>query len=428
MNQEVEIDTSIQTVRGMHDVLPEKAAEYLRTETRAREIFAAFGYREIRTPILEFVSLFERALGQSTDIVEKEMFTVKDRGDRLLCLRPEGTAGVVRAFIENGFAKKSAINKFFYCGPMFRAERPQKGRYREFFQIGSEYFGNEAPAADAETIQLVSAILHSAGIDSFEIQLNSIGCTECRPKYQQILTEYLSGKSDKLCQDCQKRMKRNPLRVLDCKIDRNILEQAPKSQDSLCENCTQHFTQLKGLLQATKTEFKTVPGLVRGLDYYTRTVFEIYATGKTGAQDALAAGGRYDTLVRELGEENVPAVGFALGIERVLNLIAPDLNESTLSSNNVTIFVAALGTESTEKSFQILSELRKNAYSADGVLNNQSLKSQMRLANSRGARFCVIVGEDELKEKSVTLRDLKQQSQTKVPMEELLIHLKKVTG
>lgn len=420
------VETMTQAARGMHDILPGKSADYLKIETAARRIFSLFGYREIRTPMLEPLSLFERALGQTTDVVEKEMFTLKDRGGRTLCLRPEGTAGVVRSFIENSLWKKSPLVKLFYLGSMFRAERPQKGRLREFAQIGSEYFGNDSPAADAETIQLALEILGSVGVRAWELQLNSIGCAECRPQYQALLLKFLRKQFTQLCSNCKNRIDKNPLRALDCKLDREQLAGVPESQNHLCPRCREHHEQLKKLLSSARVAFKIVPHLVRGLDYYTRTVFEIYPSGKTGSQDALAAGGRYDTLVQDLGGEKVPAVGFAMGIERVLNFLDEQGIETVENKKRgQAVFVAALGNDSIEKSFQILSQLRAQGWEAEAVLNNQSLKSQMRLADSLGMKFCIIIGEDELKQNVVTLRDLNAQSQEKVPMAELFARLKK---
>ena len=435
----------MQAVRGMQDFLPEKADVITHIESKAREVFNLFGYGEIRTPILEPLPLFERALGQTSDIVEKEMFTLKDRGDRLLVLRPEGTAGVVRSFIENSLGKKSAATRLFYVGPMFRAERPQAGRFRQFHQIGSEYFGNASPSADAETIVLAARILQSAVTgfltgedekwirasgfaqfsDLFEIRLNSLGCKECRPVYQRKLLDFLHGKIADLCDDCKRRMEKNPLRALDCKADVEKLKDAPKSLESLCGECRNHHEKVKSLLSAAGCTFKETPQMVRGLDYYTRTVFEIYPSNKTGSQDALAAGGRYDGLVEELGGEATPAVGFALGVERVSNCLAETATPQEEKTRENGIFVASLGEKSLEKCFEILNLLRSNGIKATGLINNQSLKSQMRLADSLGARFCVIIGDDELKDNFASLKDLGLKTQEKVPMQELIDTLKK---
>lgn len=407
-----------QRVRGMHDLLPEKATRFRQLEEKAKMLFELYGYGEMRTPILEPLSLFERALGTTTDIVEKEMFTVKDKGERALCLRPEGTAGVVRAFIEQNFRKTI---KLFYMGPMFRAERPQKGRYRQFFQIGTEYFGNPSPAADAETIQLSAEILKSAGVE-IAIRINSIGCATCRKNYQKILLVFLKKNFSQLCENCKKRMERNPLRVLDCKGDSGKFPNAPKTTEYLCLECKQHFTQVQELLAAVEIPFEIFPHLVRGLDYYTRTVFEIFAKDKKGSQDALAGGGRYDGLVRELGGPDTPAVGFALGVDRVIAQLEETgkIPMGRSSPERKKIFVAAVGNNTIPKAFQLLTQLRRAGFEADALLKEQSLKSQMRMADSWGAQDCVIVGEDELKENSVTLRDMKNQSQKKVPWDAIL--------
>ncbi|MBI3012465.1 MAG: histidine--tRNA ligase, partial [Elusimicrobia bacterium] len=381
--------SGIQAARGMRDSLPPATINLARIESAARERFSLFGYREIRTPVLEPLSLFQRALGQSTDIVEKEMFTLQDRGERALCLRPEGTAGVVRSYIENAFDKTMAIPKLYYIGPMFRAERPQAGRYREFNQIGSEYFGNESPASDAETIQLAAEILRASGLDQFEIRLNSLGCAACRSQYKKVLLEFLKGVEQHLCEDCRKRIQKNPLRALDCKTDKEKLKDAPQTLQTLCADCKTHHEDLQNLLSLAEIPFQISPQLVRGLDYYTRTVFEVYPAGKTGSQDALAAGGRYDGLVEELGGPKAPAVGFAMGIERVMNAL--EHSKTQASEERKGIFVIALGKEAIPQSFRILTELRGNGLEAEGVLNQQSIKSQMRLADSLGKRFCLIV-------------------------------------
>ncbi len=410
---------SIQSVRGAHDLLPERAALFLQLEEKARSIFSLFGFKEIRTPILEPLPLFVRALGQTTDIVEKEMFVLKDRGDRFLCLRPEGTAGVVRAYIENHLAQKSGVTKLFYVGAMFRAERPQGGRFREFHQIGTEAFGNDSAFSDVETIQVVSALLKSVGVKDFEVQLNSLGCEECRPNYQKKLLDFLQAIKSELCEDCQKRMEKNPLRALDCKIDRDKLLKAPQSLESLCGACLEHHKQVMNLFGQTDIPHRVVSQLVRGLDYYTRTVFEVYALGKMGSQDALAAGGRYDRLVEELGGGKVPAVGFALGMERLLNLL-PELAEKIERKGT---FIIALGESAKIKAFQILNDLREKGIPAQAVFNNQSLKSQMRLADSLNLRFCLILGDNELKEDSIMVKDLELQSQKKVSLQELVAAL-----
>jgi histidyl-tRNA synthetase len=410
----------LQTVRGMQDFLPDRSGLVSEIEAQARAIFGRFGYREIRTPVMESAALFQRAIGEATDIVEKEMFSLKDRGDRLLCLRPEGTAGVVRSYIENSLGKKQSVNKLFYIGPMFRAERPQAGRFRQFVQIGSEYFGSAAPAADAETIVLVGRILAASGASSYEAHLNSLGCPECRPAYTQNLLQFLRGIESRLCEDCKRRIGKNPLRVLDCKVDPDKLAGAPNPLESLCGACREHHGQVKKLLSAVKLPFREVPQMVRGLDYYTRTVFEFYATGKTGSQDALAAGGRYDRLVEDLGGDPTPAVGFALGLERVLALAQEQRAAQTPARDPRQAFVVALGESATEKAFELLDLLRSAGWSADAALGGQSMKSQMRMADSLGARYCLILGDNELRDGTVAVKDLEQKSQEMVPMDRLI--------
>ncbi|MBI2118988.1 MAG: histidine--tRNA ligase [Elusimicrobia bacterium] len=418
--------SSNQSVRGMHDIAGGRMEQLVRMESFARDIFSLYAYQEIRTPHLESLALFERALGQTTDIVEKEMFVLKDRGERLLVLRPEGTAGIVRSYIENDLDKKSVIAKFFYMGSMYRAERPQAGRLREFNQIGSEYFGNSAPSADAETIELACKLLETIGVQNVQVQLNSIGCVECRPNYHKALLDFLMKFKDQLCSDCVKRMNRNPLRALDCKIDKDKLEAAPNSLDYLCFACKDHHLQLEGFLKVIRLEYRSVPHLVRGLDYYNRTVFEIYSPGKDGSQDALAAGGRYDTLTQQLGGALVPAVGFAMGVERVLNLLEQTKASQSETKKREGLFLIALGKEAFAKSFQTLNFLRSKGFKTNSLLNLQSLKSQMRLADGLGARFCLIIGEDEIKNDQVTLKDLEQKSQTSIPSSMLLQELAKI--
>lgn len=424
MSQPVE-KTAIQTVRGMHDFLPGKAEQVSALENLARRTFAVFGFKEIRTPVMESADLFQRAIGEATDIVEKEMFTLKDRGDRTLCLRPEGTAGVVRSYIENSMGKQSALHKLFYIGPMFRAERPQAGRFREFIQIGAESFGSAAPGTDAETIAVMMQILNQAGIRELTLKINSIGCKECRPVYQKSLLEFLNAKRNELCGDCQKRMVKNPLRALDCKEDRDKLAGAPKPIDFLCAACKAHHEEVLAILGRFKITPVIDPQLVRGLDYYSRTVFEVYPSSKSGSQDALAAGGRYDALVEMLGGDAAPAVGFAMGAERVLNYLSAQESAPALFANaEAATAVIWLGDKAKEKAFEIVDQIRRGGKPAVMAYGEQSMKSQMRFADGSGARFCVIIGDNELAENSAAVKDLNAKSQEKVPMDQLISYLK----
>lgn len=418
-----EIKENVQSVRGMHDFLPEESADLIEIEQAARDVFSQFGYKEIRTPLVESLSLFERALGQTTDIVEKEMFVIKDQGDRLLCLRPEGTAGVVRAFLEHHLDQKMPLVKLFYIGPMFRAERPQAGRFRQFIQMGAEYFGNNSPFADAETINLAFALFEKMGMQSIEIQINNLGCENCRPKYQKELLNFLKKHENELCNDCQRRMIKNPFRALDCKTDGEKLQGAPKSLELLCDSCSAHHQRVVHFLEIMKVPYKIVPTLVRGLDYYTGTVFEIYPSGKTGSQDALAAGGRYDNLVQDLGGPATPAVGFAIGVERVLNFVS----QNKPAVNEKAIFLALLGKNAEDIGVSIRQQLLNKDFRV-GTAPDRSLKSQMRLADSLGVRFCVIIGDNEINENVMMLKDMKNKSQKKVPINELILTLEKEMG
>ena len=413
---------NLQTARGMHDILPEQAERYAELEDLAREMFRIFEYQEIRTPVLEPVELFVRAVGEATDIVEKEMFTFKDRGDRVLCLRPEGTAGVVRSFIENSLALKYARPKFFYIGPMFRAERPQKGRYREFEQIGLEYFGDPNPAADVEAITFVPQLLKKYNAP-VQIYLNTIGCPNCRPEYVRKLLEYLKSKAGSLCGHCQSRIEKNPLRVLDCKEDAAKLADAPRTLDSLCRECRDHFDEVRDMLKTFQFSFEINPRLVRGLDYYTRTVFEIYPVSQTGSQDALAAGGRYDGLVELLGGQPTPAVGFALGVERVLSYVEQTYPKREADRRSV--FIAPIGAAASKKATELMFALRRAAVPASAGYPSQSLKSLLREADRIGSRFCVILGDNELRDGSAAVKNLAKQSQETVPLDTLIEYLKK---
>ncbi len=409
MTNEAKHQETLQVARGMHDILPERADRHVEIESAARKAFDVFRYREIRTPVLESAALFQRAIGVATDIVEKEMFTLKDRGDRVLCLRPEGTAGVVRAYIENNLAHTIAESKFFYIGPMFRAERPQKGRYREFVQIGAEFFGNARPSADAEVIALLFSLIQNAGIRELQVFINSIGCRECRVKYTQSLVEYFSGKKAELCENCTRRLEKNPLRLLDCKWDAVKFTDAPKTIDALCAACAEHYARVKSGLNAMSVPFIEQPRLVRGLDYYTRTVFEIYPSSTMGSQDALAAGGRYDNLVEQLGGAPTPAVGFAMGMERILNQL--DLSASSAPAGRRGVFILPLGDAAFETTQKLLHTLRLAGVQAETGMPDQSIKSQMRFADKLGSEFCVIIGDNELKSGEYALKNLETQKQ-----------------
>ena len=394
---------TIHSLRGFRDILPPDSGVFYAIESAAREVFRLYGYREIRIPTLEARELFVKATGDTTDIVQKEMYAFTDQGGREIAARPEGTPGVVRAYIENNLSQSGGNGKFFYIGSMFRAERPQAGRFREFEQIGAECIGARGPFADAESISMLTKILEKTGVSGCLAEINSLGCADCRTAYRAGLMDYLKTNSAALCEPCRARLEKNPLRALDCKIDgpRLALE-APSIK--LCQPCQEHFTLVKELLSASGVEFKVNKSLVRGLDYYTRTVFEIKTTA-LGSQDAVAAGGRYDELVKSMGGPDAPAVGWAMGVDRVALLLkglAPD-------TGAVQVFVVCAGggaPEAAAKAFTFLGALRAAGIRADFSDFSLSLKSQLRSADKSGARFAVIMGEDEIKAGTCALKPL----------------------
>jgi len=411
-----------QSPKGTRDLLFQQAELFARLERECALFFSKNAYQLIRTPIFESAELFKRSIGEETDIVEKEMFTFKDRGEREYALRPEGTAPVVRAYIENSLWSRGKVTRLYYLGPMFRAERPQAGRYREFWQIGAECFGVKDPSVDAEVIVLLDGLLRTISKDlSFSTRINSLGCSECRPKFRKALDRFLEDRKDQLCEDCRRRMVRNPLRVLDCKIDSDKLSKVPTPQEFLCTACRDYFEKVQEILRGDGRPFEVFPRLVRGLDYYTGVVFEVVTENeKLGAQNALAAGGRYDTLVSDLGGPQTPAVGFAIGLDRVVDVLAPVFS----SNSGGGVFVVVLGEEAAAEGFKQLAKLREAGFTSPGLLPQDSLKAQMRSANSSGARWAVILGDQELQEKVAMVKDLSNGTQQKVPLEGVVQYLK----
>ncbi|MDA8171502.1 MAG: histidine--tRNA ligase [Nitrospiraceae bacterium] len=391
-------------LKGAPDVLPPETHLWSKIENAACEVFCAYGYDEIKTPILEPAELFLRSIGSSSDIVAKEMYSFTDKADRSISLRPEGTAGVVRAYVEHNLSLRPAPQKFFYRGPMFRYERPQKGRQRQFYQIGAECFGTAHPGMDAELIVMLMAFLEKAGLRGFSLELNSIGCRQCRPAFKQRLKEFFGPHLDVLCPDCQRRYEQNPLRILDCKVERcsAVRAGAPLISESLCEDCRMHFGTLLGLLDAMETPYTLNPQMVRGLDYYTRTVFEV-TSGQLGAQNAVAAGGRYDLLVSEFGGPETPALGFAAGMERLSDII---LSATASGQAGPEVFIASVGGEAAAAALKTASALRAGGKRVE-VGWEGSLKSQLRRADKMGAGHVVIIGGDELKSGSFKWKNLK---------------------
>ncbi|MFQ5737224.1 MAG: histidine--tRNA ligase [Thermodesulfobacteriota bacterium] len=397
---------SITAIRGFNDILPEDSWIWRHIETSAFETFSAYGFSEIKVPVVEKTELFKRSIGETTDIVEKEMYTFSDRRGDSLTLRPEGTAPVVRAYIEHKLYT-APVTRLYYTGPMFRYERPQKGRYRQFYQIGAEVLGEPSPGADAETLSMLMRFFGKIELPGATLQINSLGCAECRPGYKAVLIEYLHGVREALCENCKRRMEANPLRALDCKNPGCVeaTKGAPSIIDSLCEGCAEHFAMVRASLASYGIEPPVNPRMVRGLDYYTRTTFEITAEG-LGSQNAVAAGGRYDRLVRELGGPATPCFGFAIGIERVALLI----KERGMEAAPLTVFIA-LGPEAQDKGVGVVAAWRDKGLRVAVDFSGGSLKSRMKRADRLGARYAAILGSDELAAGAVTVKDMRTASQ-----------------
>jgi histidyl-tRNA synthetase len=408
-------------VRGVKDILPEDVYAWQDIEKLARRIFSLYGYKEIRTPTIEESGLFNRSLGSSSEIIQKQMFEIK-RDRETLVLRPEATASVVRAYIENNLDKKQGFSKFYYLGPMFRAERPQKGRLRQFHHIGVEAVGSLNPDLDVEVISLSNRLLNDFNIKGFTIFINSLGCANDKNNFSAILKSKLKNKLKDLCDDCHDRFKRNVFRILDCKNEGCIetVKSLNFGTDYLCKDCHGHFLKVKEGLDILGVAYQASPQLVRGLDYYTRTVFEIKHQG-LGSQDALGAGGRYDNLVKELGGPDLGAIGFALGIERILLVLGL---KSGVSGENNLVYIITLGESTKEAGLKLLDNLRKNGIQADTDYLGKSLKGAMRNADDLGARFVLIIGEDELKKGAVTLKNMVSGEQKEVITENLITELK----
>jgi histidyl-tRNA synthetase len=408
--------------RGTKDVLPQESQLWQRIEEKARAVFSLFAFQEIRTPIFEESKLFSRTLGELTDIVQKQMFLIKRETDCFV-LRPEATASIIRSYVENTLYNFNAVSKFYYIGPMFRAERPQKGRLRQFHHIGCEAIGSYQPYLDGELIYLATRILSSLGVSGFQLRLNTIGCLNDKKKYGLALRENLRSRKKSLCHDCQNRVTKNVFRVLDCKNKqcRDIVLSLKLGDAYLCEECRTHFQKVKESLDLLGVQYNVDPLLVRGLDYYTRTVFEI-THHKLGAQDALGAGGRYDGLVEELGGPSRGAVGFALGVERLL--LARDETAEPQGQDSLDCYIVPLGEAALKKSVEIAKSLREALISADLDYLQGSLKAKLRRADKKGVRFCVILGDDELARGKCALKDMRQGSQEEVALADLIKEIK----
>ena len=393
--------------RGTEDVLPEQVGIWQYVEEVARNTANLYGYREIRTPVFENTELFQRGVGDTTDVVQKEMYTFEDKGGRSITLKPEGTATLVRSYIENSLYANPQPTKLFYIIPCFRYEKPQSGRLREFHQFGIECFGAESPLCDAEVIALAHTFLKNAGITNFELSLNSIGCPECRKEYNKKLIEYFSNHKADLCPSCLERLEKNPMRIIDCKSEvcSKIAENAPKILDYLCEDCEKHFEETKKGLTNIGIDFKVNPDIVRGLDYYTKTVFE-FTSDALGAQSTVCGGGRYSGLVEELGGKPAEGIGFAVGLERLILILKSekDLDDMKVSSD---LFIVSIGDEAKKFAQKLVYDLRLKGVGAEMDLLDRSVKAQMKYADKTGALYSVVLGDDEIAKNSATFKNMK---------------------
>ncbi len=411
---------NISSIKGFADLYPEQSELYTHMENLARNVFSRFGYAELRTPIVEYTDLFCRSIGTETDVVQKEMYSFPDRKNRSLTLRPEATAGVMRSYIQSKQGA-DAVHKYFTYGPMFRYERPQKGRMRQFHQLNCECLGSSSAHTDAELIVMLMHFLSELEVGSIELQINTLGCSQCRPQYRNKLTSYLHElDSSKLCADCLRRVDINPLRVLDCKIPtcKELTENAPRIDENVCPECAKHFDVVLNLLDSAKLAYVRNARLVRGLDYYSRTTFEVVSHA-VGSQSSIAGGGRYDGLVKQLGGSDVPGLGFACGMERLAMLMKKP------ESKRPFFHVVHMGDDALQVAFAVSLQLRRHGYCGDMAHNPSSFKSQMRQADKANARFVLILGEDECKSQSVAVKNMDDGQQEIVKIIELVSFLDK---
>lgn len=411
--------------RGTKDILPGAVNGWRYVESVLRDVCREFNYQEIRTPIFEHTELFQRGIGDGTDVVDKEMYTFNDRSGRSITLRPENTAAVVRSFVENKLYAEPMPLKVFYIGPMFRYDRPQAGRMRQFHQFGVEAMGSPSPVVDAETLLLAITVLKRLGLKDLKLKINSVGCPKCRPQHRTLLQDYFRPHLKELCEDCQSRFDRSPLRILDCKVDHDkpFMAGAPKITDSLCEECHDHFEMVKKLLDEAGVDYEVDSTLVRGLDYYTKTAYEVQYS-PLGAQSAVGGGGRYDGLVEELGGPSTPGVGFAMGLERIILALE---KQGLLKSEKEAIDVFAVVPDEggTADAFKAVMTLREAGYSCDMNQIGRSMKAQMKQADRAGARFALIFGEEERSRGAVTVRNMADSSQEEIKRSEIVSYMKK---
>ena len=411
----------IKAVRGTKDIIGEEAKKYTYISNVAQKMFENYDYNFVKTPIFEETELFKRGIGEATDVVEKEMYTFKDRGDRSITLRPENTASLVRCYLENAIYAKEDISRFYYNGSMFRYERPQAGRQREFNQIGIEVFGEKSPKVDAEVIAIGYKFLEKLGISDLEVKINSVGSKKSRTIYREKLIEHFSKHLDDMCDDCKDRINRNPLRLLDCKVDKDkdFYKSAPNIIDFLFEDERKHYEDVKKYLDVFGIKYTEDPTLVRGLDYYSSTVFEI-VTNKLGSQGTVLGGGRYDNLLKELGDKDIPAVGFATGVERIMMLLGENYPK-----NNPDVYIAWLGENTSETAMKIAEDLRDNNFKIYIDYSEKGMKSHMKKADKLAVKYCIILGEDELNKGIVLLKDFSTREQKEIEIEDIINQIKK---
>lgn len=393
-------------IKGTKDVLPSEVYKNQYIESTCLSVAENFGYKEMRTPVFEHTELFQRGVGDTTDVVQKEMYTFDDKGGRSITLRPEGTAGAARSFLENGLSNEALPQKICYLTSCYRYEKPQAGRLREFHQFGIECFGADSPLADAEMIALANQIFKELGVKDLHLEINSIGCPECRAQYHKALKEYFSKYTDQLCATCNERLERNPMRILDCKspVCKSIAENAPVVLDYLCDECSEHFEKVKTYLNAVGIKYIVNPQIVRGLDYYTKTVFE-FVSDSIGSQGTVCGGGRYDGLLEELGGQHTPSLGFGMGLER-LQLVMEAQKCDFPEPETPDLFIVSIGDKAVLKTVEIAKDMRDEGFSVVYDLNGRSLRAQMKYADKLKAKFIVVIGDDEVEAKVVTLKDM----------------------
>jgi len=403
-------------IKGTKDVLPKEVHKNQYIEATCLDVAEKYGYKEIRTPVFEHTELFQRGVGDTTDVVQKEMYSFDDKGGRNITLRPEGTAGAARSFLENGLCNEALPQKVCYLTSCYRYEKPQAGRLREFHQFGIECFGTQSPLADAEIISLANSIFNELGVKDLSLEINSIGCPTCRAEYHKALKEYFSSRKDELCDTCKDRLERNPMRILDCKspVCSEIAKDAPVVLDYLCNECKEHFDAVKKYLEAENIEYKINPKIVRGLDYYTKTVFE-FVSNSIGAQGTVAGGGRYDGLIEELGGQKTPSLGYAMGLERLMLLMDAQGCEFP-ESEKPDLFIVALGDKAVLKAVEIAKDMRAEGFSCQYDLNGRGLRAQMKYADKLKAKYTIVLGDNEIDEGVAKLKDMKSGEETEIAL------------